>query len=693
MIRRHVLFPLSMLLAASAFMPAWSAQLLKAVPAAKAATTPDFIVGATSVAVDTEALREAGVGGTIDVSLPDGTVARIMIEALETHANGDITWRGRVEDATRDDLLALGTTGAAGTYGEIQTANGSWGLIPSRAGHDWLFDKSLAEAMMPRPVVRDDAPVPPGLVPQGGLKATCPTVASLPSPVVTIDVLAVLAPDFVSTHGGRAGAETRLNNLFASINAYLQASNVAIQYRRVETLTANYQAASTANDDDLTALNAITAGSGSFANVAALRNYYGADMVGLFRGPKSASGNSISGIAWLSGDGAGNLGGTADSHMYSVMGDWTFPTATLPAHELGHNLGNAHDRPNAGGGGGLTSYSFGHYVCGTGAVGCGSSGSPDMGTGFGTIMAYELPTVAKFANPNLTCKSTRAGSLSAPCGVDGQQDDVRSMNCVRQSVAALRNSWLGTCNLATDTDRDGIPDCIEAAVGRSSGAKDNDIFSSNLLFVAQQYRDFLGREPDADGFNYWLGAIAGGAQTRTTLVDTFFNSTEFQQSIAPVARLYFAFFLRFPDYSGLQYWIGRYKAGMTLQEMAEAFAQSAEFQQRYGSLSNAQFVTLVYNNVLGRAPDSSGQTFYLNQLNTGAMDRGAVMTSFSESAEYVGLSQHEVYVTMIYVGMLRREPDVAGFQYWLGQIDGGTPGQALIQGFVGGPEYHNRFLP
>jgi hypothetical protein len=48
---------------------------------------------------------------------------------------------------------------------------------------------------------------------------------------------------------------------------------------------------------------------------------------------------------------------------------------------------------------------------------------------------------------------------------------------------------------------------------------------------------------------------------------------------------------------------------------------------------------------------------------------------------------------MIYVGMLRRSPDASGFSFWVNYMDNGNPGIALINGFLGTPEYHNRFMP
>ena len=66
-------------------------------------------------------------------------------------------------------------------------------------------------------------------------------------------------------------------------------------------------------------------------------------------------------------------------------------------------------------------------------------------------------------------------------------------------------------------------------------------------------------------------------------------------------------------------------------------------------------MTLVYQNVLGRSPDASGLAYWRGQLDSGASTRGQVMTGFSESPEYRGLIGNQIYVTMIYIGMLRRE--------------------------------------
>jgi Domain of unknown function (DUF4214) len=160
-----------------------------------------------------------------------------------------------------------------------------------------------------------------------------------------------------------------------------------------------------------------------------------------------------------------------------------------------------------------------------------------------------------------------------------------------------------------------------------------------------------------------------------------------------VTRLYFAYFLRIPDYGGLIFWVNQYRHGATLDSISQAFAVSPEFLATYGNLDNTQFVTLLYQNVLGRAPDPGGLAFWVGQLNGGILTRGQVMLGFSESPEFKQTSYNKVYVTMIYVGMLRRAPEQSGFDFWVNQLNNGASGLNLIQGFLNAPEYHSRFLP
>ena len=244
-----------------------------------------------------------------------------------------------------------------------------------------------------------------------------------------------------------------------------------------------------------------------------------------------------------------------------------------------------------------------------------------------------------------------------------------------------------------DADNDGIPDEVEAGVGRNPLVKYNDIFGDARLFAMQQYRDFIRREGDAPGIAFWTNQITTNTQDRAETIRSFFDSYEFQVLGSPVVRLYFAYFLRIPDYAGVDFWMGQSRAGTPLATISQNFAASAEFDARYGALNNSQFVDLVYQNVLGRAPDAPGKAFWQGQLDANAMSRGQVMLGFSESDEYRISSIGKVFVTMMYVGMLRRAPEQAGFDFWVDYVNRGNPRLSLIRGFLASPEYRARFLP
>ncbi len=251
-----------------------------------------------------------------------------------------------------------------------------------------------------------------------------------------------------------------------------------------------------------------------------------------------------------------------------------------------------------------------------------------------------------------------------------------------------------TCNPAgsPDTDLDNMPNAVEMVEGTDLCVKDNDIFANARLFAMQQYRDFLKREGEAGGIAYWVATINAGT-SRASVTKQFFDSPEFQGAIAPVTRLYFAYFNRIPDKPGLDYWLGQYRLGMPLNDISQAFAGSPEFVGTYGSLNNTEFVTLVYQNVLGRAPDPVGLAYWTGQLDGGLMTRGQVMVGFSESPEYQLTSYNRVFVTMIYYGMLRRVPEQFGFDYWVATLNAGASALDLINGFLAAPEYRGRFLP
>jgi len=120
-----------------------------------------------------------------------------------------------------------------------------------------------------------------------------------------------------------------------------------------------------------------------------------------------------------------------------------------------------------------------------------------------------------------------------------------------------------------------------------------------------------------------------------TVGDTAHTVTEAQ--LDSLIELYIAYINRVPDADGMAFWIGQLNAGRTLDQIGEAFygaaVQFAGLTGYSSSMSNADFVTVVYSNVLGRStPDAEGLAFWSNALGSGTASRGTLVASILASA-------------------------------------------------------------
>lgn len=105
---------------------------------------------------------------------------------------------------------------------------------------------------------------------------------------------------------------------------------------------------------------------------------------------------------------------------------------------------------------------------------------------------------------------------------------------------------------------------------------------------------------------------------------------------ALVYRIYKAAFARTPDEGGFRFWVDQHNVnGLDFNSMASAFRTSDEFRQKYGDLTNNDYVTKLYSNVLGRTPDSDGLSWWQNQLNSGNASRDQVLIGFAGSSENI----------------------------------------------------------
>jgi len=116
---------------------------------------------------------------------------------------------------------------------------------------------------------------------------------------------------------------------------------------------------------------------------------------------------------------------------------------------------------------------------------------------------------------------------------------------------------------------------------------------------------------------------------------TFDQVTGLNTDSGEMFRLYNAAFARFPDASGLEYWIDQFSSGRnTRRVVAQSFLGSEEFMQKYGSnVSDEIYVKNLYKNVLGRDADIEGLNYWVGNLSSGLETRYEALLGFAESAE------------------------------------------------------------
>ncbi len=243
---------------------------------------------------------------------------------------------------------------------------------------------------------------------------------------------------------------------------------------------------------------------------------------------------------------------------------------------------------------------------------------------------------------------------------------------------------------------------------------------STDFFVRQHYIDFLNREPDAAGFQFWRNNIescGADAQCRAVKrIDTsaaFFLSIEFQQTGFFVYRFSKAAFGESPRFRlftpdtqeiGRGVVIGQPGANEQLETNRQAFADSfvarREFMLLYPqSQTPAQYVDAL-NVRAGGVLSTTERDALVRGLTNGTETRATVLRHIAEDTDFVSNEFNSAFVLMQYFGYLRRNPDdapdnnLAGFNFWLDKLNefGGDFRRAeMVKAFITSAEYRQRF--
>jgi hypothetical protein len=265
-------------------------------------------------------------------------------------------------------------------------------------------------------------------------------------------------------------------------------------------------------------------------------------------------------------------------------------------------------------------------------------------------------------------------------------------------------------------------------------------------FVKQQYRDFLNREADQAGEDFWTDNITKcldparrpAGQTveqctlrqRETTSGAFFLSPEFQYTGYFVLRMYQGALGRQPKLSefipdaqfvGNGIVVNGQLSGAKINQNRADFAaqfvncvdatkyRCAEFKSIYDPLTNQQFVDKLFQTT-GVNASAADRTALVNGLNGATETRATVLQKVVDGTVVVGEGNQQftttyghafydqqftqAFVQLEYFGYMKRDPDEAGYAFWLGklnQFNGDFVAAEMVLAFISSPEYRARF--
>jgi Domain of unknown function (DUF4214) len=241
----------------------------------------------------------------------------------------------------------------------------------------------------------------------------------------------------------------------------------------------------------------------------------------------------------------------------------------------------------------------------------------------------------------------------------------------------------GTISVGPDTNEATIQRLYEGLLGRSADAGGISAFDAQLTagvskatvateilssneyitdhgtqtdqqFVTSLYEGLLGRAPETAGLASWTSALAQGA-SRGDVASAIADSNEAKSYLAAttaqvfvpnaagtlVTELYETGLARAPDQGGLQYFTAAYSTE-TPSQIATEITASSEFLADHAGQSNSAYVTSLYQDGLGRAPDTTGLDYWTAQLNSGAATRSDVLLSIATSSEATAHLTHNL---------------------------------------------------
>ncbi|MDQ6696199.1 MAG: DUF4214 domain-containing protein, partial [Actinomycetota bacterium] len=199
-------------------------------------------------------------------------------------------------------------------------------------------------------------------------------------------------------------------------------------------------------------------------------------------------------------------------------------------------------------------------------------------------------------------------------------------------------------------------------------------------YIQAAYVDFLGRASSSDELAFWQAALSGGT-TRLQFVRGLANSTEWLTRV--VRQLYTDTLGRPGDSNGIAFWVGQIQRGHeTVATTSGKLYASNEYFTHTGASDLSTWVRTLYAKILHRTTDTSGVAYWVHRAQTNGRDD--VAYAFYQSPE-----SRLDRVTVLYVQLLGRAPDAGGGSFWSLRILAAGD-VALAANLASSDEYYRR---
>jgi hypothetical protein len=233
---------------------------------------------------------------------------------------------------------------------------------------------------------------------------------------------------------------------------------------------------------------------------------------------------------------------------------------------------------------------------------------------------------------------------------------------------------------------------IDIGAFEVQGANQPAASSNTQDLVAQVYRDLLRREADPGGLAFFTNQLDQGMLSRFQFVLAIESSVEYRTNV--VVHLYSQLLHRDPDPSGFSAWVNFLGQGGTKHQLEVSFISSQEYVIRRGGGTSSGFLQAVYQDVLGRAPDPIGLTFWNQILANGESDEDT-SPSYAKRREVaasilLSMETTQDQVQRWYCQFLHRSADPIGLSALSKALPQGLADEQAIAVLVGSQEYLTR---